>query len=148
MKLSKIANYIAKGGKKLVLSCLPLMLGVLTGLGVGTFAPPAAHASNPLLADNPIEAIEDAFGPGTGEQIEGKVKKDIGTVQRNLGKASGQIEGAAKQVKGSAEQGIGQVKNKVDRDIDTVQRNSDKAASELDDASDNVVDAVKDFFGQ
>ncbi|MDY7015779.1 MAG: CsbD family protein [Cyanobacteriota bacterium] len=146
MKIRKIAGYVARGGKKLLLSCLPLVLGALTWLGIGISAAPTAHALTPTLAES--NPIEEAFGSGTGEQIEGKVKQDIGTVQRNLGQASGQIEGAAKQVQGRAEQDIGRVKNKVERDINEVQRRSDNAASELDDASDNVVDAVKDFFGQ
>lgn len=150
MKINKIVAYIVKSGKNLLLSCLPLILGALTWLGVGSFTlSSSAHALTPILAEsNPIDQIEQVFGPGTDDQIEGKVKQDIGTVQRNLGRASGQVEGAAKQVKGQAEQSLGQAKNKVDRDLNTVQRRSDKAASKLDEASDNVVDAVKDFFGQ
>ena len=72
---------------------------------------------------------------GVKDQVEGKVKQDIGTVQRNLGKATGQTEGALKQAKGKVKQDIGTTKNKLDN-----------AGDKVEDTSESLIDSVKDFF--
>lgn len=72
---------------------------------------------------------------GVSDQVEGKVKEDIGTVQRNVGKVTGQAQGALKQAQGKAQKDIGTVKNKLD-----------DAGDKAEDASESFVDTVKDFF--
>lgn len=148
----KVKN-IVQLAQKIIPVCLAVLTLALGWIGVGQNAILAANAFglNPSLTvaeSNPVDEIEDVFGPGTADRVEGKAKEGIGTIQRNVGKLSGQVEGTAKQVQGRAEQNFGRVKNKIDRNINSAQRRSENAASELDNASDNLVDAVKDMFGQ
>lgn len=76
---------------------------------------------------------------GVGNQIEGKVQKDIGTKRRAVGdmldNPSEEAKGAFTQAKGKAKQEIGTTKNKLDDAQDT-----------LEDKSENLIDSVKDFF--
>lgn len=76
---------------------------------------------------------------GVGNQIEGKVQKDIGTKRRAVGdlldNPSEQAKGALTQAKGKAKQDIGTTKNKLDDAQDT-----------LENKSENLIDSVKDFF--
>lgn len=76
---------------------------------------------------------------GVGNQIEGKIQKDIGTKRRAVGdlldNPTEEAKGALTQAKGKAKQDIGTTKNKLDDAQDAVE-----------DTSKNLVDSVKDFF--
>lgn len=76
---------------------------------------------------------------GVGNQIEGKVQKDIGTKERAVGDLTDdfslEAKGAMQQAKGEAKQGIGTAKNKLDDAKDTVENKSE-----------NLIDSVKDFL--
>lgn len=76
---------------------------------------------------------------GIGNQIEGKVQKDIGTKRSAVGDLTGnyseEAKGAVQQAKGKVKQDIGTTKNKLDDAKDTVE-----------DTSENLIDSVKDFF--
>ncbi len=76
---------------------------------------------------------------GIGNQIEGKIQKDIGTKRRAVGdlldNPTEEAKGALTQAKGKAKQDIGTTKNKLDDAQDAVE-----------DTSENLVDSVKDFF--
>lgn len=76
---------------------------------------------------------------GIGNQIEGKVQKDIGTKRRAMGdmmnNSSEEAKGALSQVKGKAKQDIGTTQNKLDDAKNTVENKSE-----------NLIDSVKDIF--
>ena len=76
---------------------------------------------------------------GVGNQIEGKVQKDIGTKGRAVGDIlddpSIEAKSAVQQAKGEVKQDIGGAKNKLGDAKDTVE-----------DKSENIIDSVKDFF--
>lgn len=116
------------------------MFVTLTGTGTFFNSTPPAQAltvkQTPfILADsNPVDEV---FGSGTSDQIQGKAKEDIGTVERNLGKAKEEVKGAAKQAQGRAEQDTGRVKNRTE-----------DAGSDLEDAAENLGNAIKSLFGE
>ena len=118
-----------------------LLLAVTLFLGTLIYTVSSAYASTQTQSSTMVamesNAVDDALGSGTTDQIEGKAKKDLGTVQKNLSDdLEDKVKGTAKQVKGRAKQDIGKTKNRLQ-----------EAGSDIEDASDNVVDAVKDFFG-
>ncbi|MGD1921980.1 MAG: CsbD family protein [Pleurocapsa sp.] len=76
---------------------------------------------------------------GIGNQLEGKVQKDIGTKGRAIGDIADdtqlEAKSAVQQAKGKVKEGIGTTQNKLDDAKDTVE-----------DKSESLVDSVKDFF--
>lgn len=76
---------------------------------------------------------------GIGNQIEGKIQKNIGTKRRAMGdimdNPSEEAKGALSQVKGKAKQDIGTTQNKLDDAKDTVENKSE-----------NLIDSVKNLF--
>ncbi len=76
---------------------------------------------------------------GVGNQIEGKIQKDIGTKRRAMGEItdnpSEEAKGALSQVKGKAKQDIGTTQNKLDN-----------AKNKVENESENLVDSVKNIF--
>ncbi len=94
--------------------------------------------STVLLAmdsDDMMNPIEQVFGDGTTDKIEGKVQKDIGATQRTFGNTPATVQGTVKQAKGNAKQGIGEVKNRLD-----------DAGDSVEDAGENLFDAAKNLF--
>ncbi|MEQ9671989.1 CsbD family protein [Coleofasciculus sp. G2-EDA-02] len=133
-----------KNTRKVVMKLLPalfsLVLVTLTWTGAFFNATPKAQAltvkTTPfILADsNPVDQV---FGSGTSDQIQGKAKEDIGTVERNVGKAKEDVKGSAKQAQGRAEQDTGRLKNRAE-----------DAGSDMEEASQNLGDAIKSLFGE
>lgn len=76
---------------------------------------------------------------GVGNQLEGKVQKDIGTKRRAVGDItdnySEEAKGALQQAKGKAKQDIGTTQNKID-----------DAQNAVEDTSESLIDSVKDIF--
>jgi uncharacterized protein YjbJ (UPF0337 family) len=133
-------NFQRYRAKKILSVLLSMALVALTWTGTLFNAMPTAQALNVkttpfILADsNPVDEV---FGSGTSDQIQGKAKEDIGTMERNMGKAKEDIKGAAKQAQGRAEQDTGRVKNRAE-----------DAGSDMEKASDNLGDAIKSLFGE
>ncbi|MEQ9552099.1 MAG: CsbD family protein [Coleofasciculus sp. G3-WIS-01] len=131
-----------KNTRQVVMKLLPalfcVVLVALTWTGTFFNAMPTAHAltvkTTPfILADsNPVDQV---FGSGTSDQIQGKAKEDIGTVERNVGKAKEDVKGAAKQAQGRAQQDTGRLKNRAE-----------DAGSDMEEASQNLGDAIKSLF--
>ncbi len=117
-----------------VLSLALFCTGVLTTTPFPAQALNLSHSS--ILAAN-SSMVDDVLGEGTTNKIEGKTKRDIGTVEQAIKETQAEAEGSLKQAQGKAQQDLGELQNR-----------GSKAGSDLDDASDNIVDAVKDFFGQ
>ncbi|MEQ9232647.1 CsbD family protein [Coleofasciculus sp. E2-BRE-01] len=133
-------NFQRYRAKKILSVLLSMALVALTWTGTLFNAMPTAQAltvkTTPfIVADsNPVDEV---FGSGTSDQIQGKAKEDIGTMELNMGKAKEDIKGAAKQAQGRAEQDTGRVKNRAE-----------DAGSDMEKASDNLGDAIKSLFGE
>lgn len=76
---------------------------------------------------------------GMGNQIEGKVQKDIGTKRRAVGDM---LDNPTEEVKGALNQAKGEVK----KDLGTTQNKLDEAGDEIESTSKGLVDSVKDIF--
>ncbi|MEL7405761.1 MAG: CsbD family protein [Cyanobacteria bacterium J06558_2] len=80
-----------------------------------------------------------ATAEGIGNQIEGKVQKDIGTKRRAVGdildNPTEEAKGALTQAKGEVKKGLGTTQNKLD-----------EVGDEIEDTSKSLVDSVKDIF--
>ena len=76
---------------------------------------------------------------GVGNQIEGKVQKDIGTKRRAVGDI---IDNPSEEAKGA----FTQAKGKVKQDIGTAQNKLDDAKNSVEDTSESLIDSVKGFF--
>lgn len=127
--------------RKLLLKfCVFVSLAVFgSGLLTASFLPVNAinlNGASSVLAAN-SSMVDDMVGDGTTNKIEGKVRQGVGSAEQSLKEAQAEAEGALKQAQGKAQENVGDL-----------QRKTDAASSDLDRASDNVVDAVKDFFGQ
>lgn len=83
------------------------------------------------------ETLDDTFGAGTSDQVEGQIEQATGAVQQKAGELTGQVQGAVKQVQGKAKEDIGQVKEATE-----------EASSEVKETSEGIVDKVKGFFKQ
>ncbi|MGF1491234.1 MAG: CsbD family protein [Microcoleaceae cyanobacterium] len=115
--------------------------GVISPLMPAAQAMGLGQAPTVLAETNPVDQV---FGEGTTDQIQGKVKKDIGTTQRAASEAQGNLEEAANKVKGAAQQ----VEGRAQQDIGRTQGRAEDAASELQDAGNDIGDAFKNLFGQ
>ncbi|GEM_PF-1892658 len=110
-----------------------------SGLMTASFLPVNAvnlNSSSSILAAN-SSMVDDVLGEGTTNKVEGMARQGMGTAEQNMKEAQAQAEGSLKQAQGKAQENVGDI-----------QRQSSEAGSDLERASDNVVDAVKDFFGQ
>ena len=109
-----------------------------------------------ILAVEPAEVVDNIFGEGTADKIQGKTQKDIGTVERNVDQITDQAEGALKQAQGKAQKDIGtvernvgkmtdqadttlqgtlkQAQGKAQQDIGTVERNVSKVTGQAEGA--------------
>lgn len=96
-----------------------------------------ASDSEADLQEKAEEAVDELAGEGTADKVEGKIKEAAGQAQEKMGKAEEEVKGTAKQLEGKAQQTMGEAKGRAE-----------EAGEELDEASDNLLDAVKDFFGQ
>lgn len=76
---------------------------------------------------------------GVGNQVEGKVQKDIGTKRRAVGDI---LDNPAEEAKGA----LDQAKGKAKQDIGTTQNKLDEAGDKLEDTSESLLDSVKNFF--
>ncbi|MEB3279198.1 MAG: CsbD family protein [Lyngbya sp.] len=94
------------------------------------------NSSSSILATN-SSMVDNVLGGGTTNTIEGQARQKMGAAQQTMKEAQAKAEGTLKQAQGKAQENVGDI-----------QRQSREAQSDLDRASDNVVDAVKDFFGQ
>lgn len=86
-----------------------------------------------VLATDSNNPLENIFGSGTKEKVEGKAQEDIGRVKRGVGEVTGQGEGVIEQAKGKAKQTKGEAENVLE-----------KAGSNLKRTTERVSDAVKD----
>jgi uncharacterized protein YjbJ (UPF0337 family) len=124
---------------------LLLKLGVFVSLAVfcsglltASFLPAQALSLNTssILATN-SSMVDNVLGEGTANKVEGKARQAVGAAEKNMKEAQAKTEGSLKQAQGKAQENVGDI-----------QRQSSEANSDLERTSDNVVDAVKDFFGQ
>lgn len=131
MKIESIQQKLRKG-----LSILLILTAVCTGIAINFVSPAQAITGDILIAakSNPINEV---FGAGTTDKIQGKAEQDIGTVQKNVGQVQEKAEGTVKELKGRSKQDIGEVKNRLE-----------KAGSKLEDASESAVDSVKSLIGE
>ncbi|WP_413164495.1 hypothetical protein ACL6C3_01045 [Capilliphycus salinus ALCB114379] len=129
-----------KLARKLIFKfCAFVSLAVFcSGLLSVSFLPAQALSlnSSAVLATN-SSMVDNVLGDGTSNQIEGKARQGMGAAEQTLKEAQAQTEGTLKQAQGKAQENFGEMQGK-----------SSEAGSDLERASDNVVDAVKDFFGQ
>ncbi len=117
-------------GLAIAVGCLIVML-----FQASAIAMPNDAAS--IEMERAADQLDQVAGQGTSDQIQGKVKQDIGTVKRELGQVAGQVEGVANQVEGRAQQDIGRVAEA-----------GDKAENALEDTAGNIMDSVKELFGE
>lgn len=142
MKLQKIFKKVVRARQFFILSlCFLVSLtfswtGITTSLRTTAFAT-SLNEKSALVALESDNAVDEMFGAGTTEKAKGKMDEAAGKTQRNVGKVTGQAEGAAREAKGKAEQNIGEARNRLD-----------EAESDVEEASDNLLDAVKDLFGE
>ncbi|MDY7021806.1 MAG: CsbD family protein [Cyanobacteriota bacterium] len=143
----KILSFVQKVAFRSIFSIIIAGLIVAVGsLGVFSTVSTAQAAtlspSSVILAEaNPVDQV---FGAGTTDQVQGKVKKDIGTVEKAASNVKGQMQEAASNVEGAAQQAEG----RAQQDIGRVKGRAEDAGSELEDASNDVGDAFKSLFGQ
>lgn len=76
---------------------------------------------------------------GIGNQIEGKVEKDIGTKRRAVGDI---IDNPTEEAKGA----LTQAKGKAKQDFGTAQNKLDDAKDSLEDKTDSMLDSVRDLL--
>ncbi|NOK70984.1 MAG: putative conserved protein YjbJ, UPF0337 family [Chloroflexi bacterium AL-N10] len=126
---------------KFSLGILFTITAIWTGMAINFIAPARAMTISssylPTIVAMDSNPVDDVFGSGTTDKIQGKAQKDIGTVQKNMGKAKEEAKGTFEQSKGRAKQDIGEVKGRLD-----------EAGSDLEEASGNAFDAVKSLFGK
>jgi uncharacterized protein YjbJ (UPF0337 family) len=115
---------------------LSLLTVVWIGVTINFVSTAQAMTRDSLIAmeSNPINEV---FGAGTTDKIEGKAEQDIGTIQKNVGQVKKNTEGTIKQIEGRAKQDTGEVKNRLE-----------KASSNLEDASESAIDSVKSLLGK
>lgn len=162
MKIVKTLNsLLANKNKFLLLSCA-FLAATFTWINVFAISIPPAIADDNIAA----EAVDQVFGEGTSDKIEGKAQEDIGTAKKKAGEMSGQTDGAIDQIQGKAKEDIGTVKRNIaemtgqtEGTIDQAQGQAkqamgeaknrlDKAGDDAQEASGNIVDSVKDLFGR
>ena len=131
MKIKSIQHKLRKGLWGFLIFTL-----VWTGMAINFVSPVQAINTDNLIAmeSNPINEV---FGAGTTDKIEGKAEQDIGTIQKNVGQVKENTKGTVKQIKGRAKQDIGETKNRLEQ-----------AGSNLEDASESALDSVKSLFGK
>jgi uncharacterized protein YjbJ (UPF0337 family) len=156
--LKPMLNVVSKSLIKFSL----LMAGAIIFVNAFIITPLPAHA-NSLHS---VQALIGFDAEGTLDQVQGKVKQDIGTVQRKAGEITGQTEGALNQAKGKAQQDIGtvqrkagemtgqaegalnQAQGKAQQDIGEAKNRLENASDNAEEASENMLDSVKSLFGQ
>jgi|GEM_PF-6427208 uncharacterized protein YjbJ (UPF0337 family) len=160
--LGKMLNAV---GKSLVKFSL-LITGVVIFINAFIITPLPAHADSL----NSIQALIGFDAPntmeGTLDQIQGKAQQNLGTAQRKAGEMTGQTEGALNQAKGKAQQNLGtvqrkagemtgqtegalnQAKGKAQQGVGEVKNRLDNASDNAEEASENMLDSVKNLFGQ
>lgn len=133
-----VMNFLQKA-YQLAITLVCLVALTLGWQGILTLSTPSAMArGNDMVQyerQNAQEQIDQAFGSGTSDRVEGQLEQTYGKAQRQMGKASGQLEGASRQAEGQAKEGIGRAKSAIDR-----------AGSEVQDQGESLIDNVKDFF--
>lgn len=131
MKTESIEQQLRKG-----LGILLIITVIWIGITINFVSTAQAMTTDSLIAmeSNPINEV---FGAGTTDKIEGKAEQDIGTIQKNLGQVQKNTEGTIKQIEGRAKQDTGEVKNRLEQ-----------AGSNLEDASESAIDSVKSLFGK
>lgn len=143
----KVLSFVRKVAFRSIFSVvfagLIVTVGSLGGLSTSLTAQAATlNFSSSILAEaNPVDQV---FGEGTTDQIQGKAKKDIGTVEKAVSNAKGQVQEAASNIEGATQQ----VEGRAQQDIGRVKGRTEDAGSELEDASNDIGDAFKSFFGQ
>ena len=76
--------------------------------------------------------LDSKTSTGTGDEIEGKVKKNAGKVQRQFGDS---VEGTARQLEGQAQENAAKAR-----------RGAEDLAEDAQEKADGIVDSIKDFF--
>lgn len=156
--LGQMLNAVSKSPIKFNL----LIIGAVIFVNAFIITPLPAHA-------NSLYSVQGLIGfdaEGTLDQVQGKVKQDIGTVQRKAGEMTGQTEGALNQAKGKAQQDIGtvqqkageitgqaegalnQAKGKAQQGVGEAKNRLENASDNAEEASENMLDSVKNLFGQ
>ena len=128
--VAQLVRVLSNAAKALCLSLLAVV--ILNGVFV---ADAIANDATNITISRAADEVDRVVGEGTSAQIEGKVKRDIGTVERGVGKVTGQVEGAAKQVEG-----------KVKGDIGRTQAAAEDVREDAEDTTESFIDSVKDLF--
>lgn len=145
MNATNILVNLRKNKQKIFLWSCTLLAVTFAWVKVFIISIPTASATtlqsfSPIVAveDNAAaEAVDNVFGEGTSDKIEGKAKEDLGTVKKNVGQTQREIEGSIEQAQGKTQQAMGEAKNRLDN-----------ASEDAKQASGNIVEGVKDLFGK
>ncbi|MGF1488614.1 MAG: CsbD family protein [Prochloraceae cyanobacterium] len=145
MKTANILVNLLKNKQKIFLLSCTLLAVTFAWVKVFIISIPTASATtlqtpSPILAveDNAgAKAVDNVFGEGTSDKIEGKAKEDLGTVKKNVGQTRQEVEGSIEQAQGKTEQAMGEAKNRLE-----------DAGEDAKQASGNIVEGVKDLFGK
>ncbi|ELR98109.1 hypothetical protein [Gloeocapsa sp. PCC 73106] len=85
---------------------------------------------------------------GLKNQLEGRAQQDIGRTQSALDDAGNQVEKTLNRTANKADAMGKQVQGRAQQDIGRTQDALQDTGNKVQDAPGNVLDTVKDFFGQ
>jgi len=92
----------------------------------------ALNDAGQVVKERAKSELDSKTSAGTGDEIEGKIKKNAGKAQRQFGNST---EGMAQQLEGQAQETVGKTK-----------RQAEDLAEETRDKADSIVDSIRDFF--
>jgi uncharacterized protein YjbJ (UPF0337 family) len=92
----------------------------------------AMNEAGRVVKERAKSELDSKTSAGTGNELEGKIKKNVGKAQRQLGDSS---KGTARQLEGQAQESAGKA-----------QRGAENLAANAQEKAGGFVESIKDFF--
>jgi uncharacterized protein YjbJ (UPF0337 family) len=92
----------------------------------------ALNEAGQVVKERAKRELDSKTSTGTGDQIEGQIKKNAGKVQRQFGDST---EGRARQLEGQAQESAAKAR-----------RGAENLAEDAQETAGGIVDSIKDFF--
>lgn len=92
----------------------------------------AMNEAGQVVKERAKSELDSKTSAGVGNELEGKVKKNVGKVQRQFGDST---EGMAQQLEGQAQETAGKA-----------QRKAEELAEDAQEKAGGIVESIQDFF--
>ena len=92
----------------------------------------ALNEAGQVVKERAKSELDSKTSAGTGDELEGKVKKNVGKVQRQLGDS---VEGTARQVEGQVQESASKAR-----------QGAEDLAEDAQEKAGGIVDSIKNFF--